>query len=333
MGNVKFGIEIPTFAGGGGTHRDVPLYERIDWKTTKNTAILAEKLGYESIWMADHFILGNNGEMFEIWTAMSALAAITDRVELGSLVMCTLHRQPSVLAKMAATLDHMSNGRLILGVGAGWNEPELTAYGLSFPAAGERIARMKEGIKVMKAMWTEDKPTYRGKYYSINEAVCRPKPAQHGGPPIIVGAVGPQMLKAAVEVGDGWNLCDDPTVDLYKGKLAIINEWCEKLSKPSESFMKTWDGHVVIGRNQADFNEKMDKLRRLRIPGDLYTLKSQVIPNEMLQNCISGTPDECIKKIKQFTALGVSHFSLWFLDYPSLESMTLFAEQVLPEFS
>lgn len=185
----------------------------------------------------------------------------------------------------------------------------------------------------MKAMWSEDKPTYRGNYYSINGAICRPKPAQHGGPPIIVGAVGPQMLKAAVEVGDGWNLCDDPTVDLYRGKLTIINDWCKKLGKPPESFMKTWDGHIVIGRNQEDFNEKMNKLKKLRIPGDLYTLKSQVIPSEMLQNCISGTPDECIKKIKQFTTLGVSHFSLWFLDYPSFESMTLFAEHVLPEFS
>ena len=333
MSNVRFGVEIPTFAGGAGTHRDVPLYERLDWKTAKSTALLADRLGYDSIWMADHFILGRDGEMFEIWTAMSALASLTEHVKLGSLVMCTLHRQPSVLAKMTATLDHISNGRVILGVGAGWNEPELTAYGVGFPTAAERITRMKEGINIMKAMWTKDKPVFKGKYYSIDGATCNPKPAQEGGPPIIVGAVGPRMLKAAVEVGDGWNLCDDPTLELYKEKLAVINEWCNKLRKNSASFLKTWDGHVVIAKNQREFDEKMDKLKKQRIPGDLYTLKSQVVPSEMLRNCISGTPDECIRKIKQFTALGVSHFSLWFLDYPSYDGISVFADQVLPEFA
>lgn len=304
MRKVKFGVEIPTFAGGGGAHRDVPLYEQTDWKTAKDTVLLAENLGYDSIWMADHFILGRGGEIFEIWTAMSAFAALTERVELVTLVMCTLHREPSVLGKMAATLDHISNGRVILGVGAGWNEPEIKAYGIRFPPPAERMARMKEGIKVMKAMWTEDRPVYNGKYYSIDGAICRPKPARPEGPPVIVGAVGPYMLKAAVEVGDGWNLCDDPTVDLYKCKLSIVNEWCKKLGKNPESFTKTWDGHVVIGNNEREFDEKMVMLKKVKIPGDLYTLNSQVIPGEMLQNCISGTPDGCIKKDKRVHGIG-----------------------------
>ena len=332
MSKVKFGVEVPTFAGGGGTHRDVPLYQQIDWKTAKETALLSERLGYDSIWMADHFISGRGGEMFEIWTAMSALAALTEHVQLGTLVMCTLHRHPSVLGKMAATLDHISNGRLILGVGAGWNEPEINAYGIRFPPPAERMARMKEGIKIMKTMWNEEKPVFKGKYYSIEDAICRPKPAQPGGPPIIVGAVGPRMLRTAVEVGDGWNLCDDPTVDLYKAKLVIIDEWCRKLDKNPKSFAKTWDGHVVIGKNQREFDEKMGMLKKLEIPGDLYTLTSRVIPGEMLQNCISGTPDGCIDKIREFMALGVSHFSLWFLEYPSFDGIRLFAEQVLPAF-
>ena len=330
MSKVKFGVEVPTFAGGGGTHRDVPLYQQIDWKTAKETALLSEKLGYDSIWMADHFILGRGGEMFEIWTAMSALAAVTEHVQLGTLVMCTLHRQPSVLGKMAATLDHISNGRLILGVGAGWNEPEINAYGIRYPPPVERVARMKEGIRVMKAMWTEEKPVYKGKYYSIDGATCRPKPAQQGGPPVIVGAVGPHMLKAAVQVGDGWNLADDPTVTVYKEKVTIINDWCKKLGRTPESFMKTWDGHVVIGKNDRDLNEKMTMFKTLKISGE--ALIGQLIPGEMLQNCISGTPDSCIRKIREFMGLGVSHFSLWFLDYPSFESIKLFAEEVLPAF-
>jgi alkanesulfonate monooxygenase SsuD/methylene tetrahydromethanopterin reductase-like flavin-dependent oxidoreductase (luciferase family) len=332
MGNVKFGVEIPTYAGAGGAPmgRDAPLYEHIDWKTAKDTVLLAEKLGYDSIWMADHFILGRDGEIFEIWTSLSAFAALTQRIELGSLVMCNLHRQPSVLGKMAATLDHISNGRVILGMGAGWNEPELNAYGISFPSPAERIARMKEGIKIMKAMWTEKNPVYRGKYYSIDGAVCGPKPVQVGGPPVIVGAVRPYMLKAAVEVGDGWNLGDDPTPEVYREKVAIVNEWCKKLGKNYESFTKTWDGHVVIGKNERELEEKMVILRKLKLSGE--TLTGPLAPDELLQNCISGTPDGCIEKIKQFVELGVSHFSLWFLDYPSFGGIRLFAKQVLPEF-
>lgn len=330
MVRIKFGVEVPTFAGGGGTHRDVPLYEQLDWKTARETALLAERLGYDSIWMADHFILGRYGEMFEIWTLMSAFAELTKRVAIGALVMCNLHRHPSVLAKMAATLDVVSNGRLILGLGAGWNEGELKAYGIPFPPPAERISRMKEGIGIMRAMWTEDKPAFKGKYYSIDGATCRPKPVQPGGPPVIVGAVGPRMLKAVAELGNGWNLADDPTFDVYKEKLKILNDWCKRLGRDPNSVVRTWDGHVIIGNNERELEEKVNTLKKQRIAGE--ALIGQLIPGDMLENCISGTPDRCIEKIKGFATLGVSHFSLWFLDYPHLDGIKLFSEQVLPEF-
>ena len=333
MHDVRFGVQIPTWAGAGGalSGRDAPLYEQIDWKITKNNAVLAEKLEYDSIWMADHFTFGRNNEMLEIWTALSALSSLTDRVQLGCLVMCILHREPSVLAKMAATLDHISNGRLILGMGTGWFEPEIRAYGLRFPSPGERISRLKEGVKIMKSMWTDDKPSFKGKYYSIENAVCRPMPIQPGGPPVIIGALGPQMLRAVVEVGDGWNMSDDPSVDLYKNKLAIINDWCVKLGKSPSSFLKTWDGHVVIGKNEKEFEGKIEKLRKADLSGP-DALVGPFEGAKMLENCISGTPDQCIKKIKSLVALGISHFSLYFLDYPSSDGLRVFAEEVLPEF-
>jgi len=330
MSKVKFGVEIPTFAGGSGAHRDVPVYERISYETAKETALLAEKAGYDSIWMADHFVLGRYGEMFEIWTLMSAFAALTERVELGTLVMCNLHRYPSVLAKMAATLDIASNGRLILGVGAGWNESELKSYGIPFPPPGERVARMKEGIKIMKAMWRDDKPTYKGKYYQIDDATCLPRPIKHGGPPVIVGAVGPRMLKAVAEVGDGWNLGDDPTIDVYKEKLAVVNQACSELGRDPNSVMKTWDGHVIIGKNQREFEELATSLKKHKATDKIGT--TQLIPSNIFEDCIAGTPDACIEKIKRFAAIGVSHFSLWFLDYPHFEGIKLFAEQVIPAF-
>ncbi|MGA3406771.1 MAG: LLM class flavin-dependent oxidoreductase [Candidatus Bathyarchaeia archaeon] len=331
MTKVKFGVEVPTFAGGAGSHRDAPLYERVNWAVARETALLAESLGYDSVWMADHFVLGRDEEMFEIWTAMTAIAALTKRVELGTLVMCILHRPPSILGKMAATLDHISNGRLLLGVGAGWNEAEIKSYGLSFPAPAERVARLREGIQVMRAMWTQDKPVYKGKYYSIDGATCRPRPVQPDGPPIIIGAIRPLMLKAVAELGDGWNLADDPTVDTFKEKLTTLNDWCKKVGRNPNTIVKTWDGHIIIANTKKHLEEKMSKLKNLKISGG--ALIGQLIPGEMLENCIYGTPDECIEKIKRFVALGVSHFSFFFLDYPSYEGIKLFAEQVLPEFN
>jgi len=330
MGKIKFGVEIPTFAGGGGAHRDAPLYERIDYKTAKETALLAERTGYDSIWMADHFVLGRYGEIFEIWTLLSALAALTERVELGALVMCNLHRYPSVLAKMAATLDSVSNGRLTLGVGAGWNESELRSYGIAFPPPGERVARMKEGIKIMKAMWRDDKPTFKGKYYEIDNATCLPRPVQPGGPPVIVGAVGPRMLRAVAEVGDGWNLGDDPTIDVYKDKLGVISQACKELKRDPDSVIKTWDGHVIIAKNQQKFEELADSLKKHKATDKIGT--TQLIPSNIFEDCIAGSPDTCIEKIKKFAAIGVSHFSLWFLDYPNFDGIRLFAEQVIPAF-
>jgi len=332
MNHVKFGVQTPTWAGAGGapSGRDAPLYERVDWKITKDAAILAEKLDYDSVWMADHFTFGRDNEMLEIWTTMSAIAALTQRVQLGCLVMCILHREPSVLAKMAATLDYISNGRLVLGMGAGWHEPEIRAYGLKFPPAGERVERTREGIRIMKAMWTENEPTLKGKYYSIERAICRPRPAQPGGPPVIVGALSPRMLKTAAEVGDGWNMSDDPSVELYKQKLVIINDWCKKFGKDPRTFLNTWDGHVVIGKNQKEFEEKMSILRKTNLSGD--ALIGPFEGGQMLQNCISGTADKCIEKLKRLTEIGISHFSLYFLDYPSFDGITTFAEQVIPAF-
>ncbi len=132
---IKFGFEVPTFAGGGGIHRDTPLYEKIDWTKTKELVQSVEALGYDNIWMPDHLLLGRDGEIFEIWTLLGAFATLTSKIGLGTLCMANTFRYPSLLAKMAATLDHISGGRVLLGMGTGWNEVEHGAYGIPLPVA------------------------------------------------------------------------------------------------------------------------------------------------------------------------------------------------------
>lgn len=329
---IKFGLEVPTFAGGGGVHRDTPLYEKIEWSKTKELVLKAEALGYDNVWMPDHLQLGRDGAIFEIWTLMGAFATMTNNIDLGTLCMANTFRYPSIIAKMAATLDCISDGRVLLGLGTGWNPVEHSAYGIPLPRAGERIDRLREAIILMKRMWTDSGSgaSFNGKYYNIERAICRPSPVQDGGPPVIVGAVHSRALKAAAELGDGWNIGDDPTPELYKSKLDEVYSYRDRSGKSRESFLKTIDMHVVIGKNESDYQEKLSLLRKQVVRDEIGSL--QLVPGDILENCISGTPETCIAKLKQFTSLGVTQFMLWFLDIPSSNGLEIFANEVIPAF-
>src|SRR5437763_6445994 len=195
----------------------------------RRVAGLAEELGFESVWLCDHFLtLAPNAyaqdagigrglpgardggarsmPLLECWTTLSALARDTRRLRLGTSVLCNSYRLPSVLAKMAATLDVISDGRLDLGLGAGWFEQEYRAYGIPFPRTGERIAQLDEGVEVIKRMWTEAQPTFVGKHYAIDGAVCDPPPVQKPHPPIWIGGEGDKVHRIAARAADGVNV-------------------------------------------------------------------------------------------------------------------------------
>src|SRR5437879_13115085 len=159
---VKFGLTLPQFGA--------------SWSEVKEIASLADEVGWDSVWVADHFLGVGSDDPLEAWTQMSAVAAITRRVELGFLVLCNNYRPPALLAKMAATFDQIADGRLILGYGAGWFVMEYEAYGYEFPPVRTRLAQLEEGLQVLKAMWTEEQPTFHGRYDHIDNARCLPRP-------------------------------------------------------------------------------------------------------------------------------------------------------------
>ena len=193
---VSFGILMPQ--------------ESTTWEDLVATWKEAERLGFESAWLFDHFIPPSgdkDGSVFEGWTTLAALATQTEKIRIGILVTGNTYRNPAILAKMATTVDHVSGGRLEFGIGAAWEEHEHRAYGIPFYTARERAKRLGEALEVITRLWTEEKPSFRGQYYTLHEAEFEPKPVQKPHPPIVVGGQGKKWIMPLVgRYADEWNV-------------------------------------------------------------------------------------------------------------------------------
>lgn len=324
---------MPTFAGAYGAYFVVPRWTRIDFSALMNSALLCESLGFDSVWLCDHLISGVANEIFECWTTLSALAAVTKRVRLGTLVLCNTFRYPAIVAKMAATLDIISGGRLDFGYGAGYTRENLQ-YGLPVvESAAQRIRMMEEGLEVIRRMWTMEKPSYRGAYYEIKEAVCEPKPIQKPHPPIWIGGGGEKLLlRAVARYGDGWNWLG--SLATMGWKMDALRKHCEQIGRRYEDIAKSWDTQLLIGRTE---DELKGKLRRIEAVNPGYRLEGWGEPGDGIEAFKSGnlygTPEEVAARIWQYVDIGVSLLTIWFLDYPSTDDIELFAEKVMPSFS
>jgi alkanesulfonate monooxygenase SsuD/methylene tetrahydromethanopterin reductase-like flavin-dependent oxidoreductase (luciferase family) len=177
---------------------------------------IADEAGFDHIWGFDHLIaLGSDpaAPIFDGWTALGAMAAITKRARMGLNVTGNLYRHPGLLAKIAVTVDHLSNGRLEFGIGTGWNEPEFTQFALPFPSAGDRVTMLDESLKTMKLLWSEPRSTYKGRFYELKDAIAEPKPIQRPHPPIWIGSKGDRMLRLTARHADVWHSNAGPFLD------------------------------------------------------------------------------------------------------------------------
>jgi F420-dependent oxidoreductase-like protein len=208
-----------------------------------------EALGFDSAWIFDHF-MGSNSEApdhtyLEAWTALAGLAMVTSRVSLGILVSGNTYRSPALVAKQAVTIDHISNGRVIIGLGAGWHVPEHQAYGFTLPPPGERVSRFAEAMQVIKSLTTQERSTFNGRYYQLEDAPFEPRPVRPGGIPIVVGTSGDRMLKIVARYADRWNMVGTPEQIKEKGKLML--EACAAIGRdPGEIVWSAaaWPGRV-----------------------------------------------------------------------------------------
>jgi F420-dependent oxidoreductase-like protein len=252
----------------------------------------AEDLGYDSAWLFDHFTPisgGDIGPCLEGWTTLAALAAQTSRLRLGLLVTSVIYRNPGLLAKIGATVDHVSRGRLEMGMGAGWFERETLAYGLDFPGVGERLARLDEGIQVLRALWTQETTSFAGRHYALVDARCDPKPLQRPMPPIWIGGQGERVtLRIVAERADGWD-ADMLPLDVYDRKLAALAGHCERAGRdPGDvrrmiHFAGAIDPDETVARRKAEllgarWGTTVEDLRHTVLLGSPAQAAEQLLP-------------------------------------------------------
>jgi alkanesulfonate monooxygenase SsuD/methylene tetrahydromethanopterin reductase-like flavin-dependent oxidoreductase (luciferase family) len=316
LDKLKFGVFLPFYA-----------FQTEDYvkhfSLVRNVALECERLGYHAIWLDDHLMYGDSPIM-ECWTTLSALSSATSKIRLGTMVSCNAHRNPALLAKMAATFDVLSNGRLEFGIGAGAQETEHAAYGIGFPKHCLRIERLVEALQVIKRLWTEKRANYRGKHYSLKEAVCEPKPLQKPHPPITVGGHSDLILQeVTAPYADRFDLGFLP-LEAYEAKLETLENKCKAVGRDFLEIEKScWPGgQVIIAQNWEDLHKKISQ--QLPWNGNFESFK---------KNNLSGTPDECIEKLKSYAELGVSYFMLFFADLPRIDGLKLFAEEVIRKMS
>jgi len=336
--DVTLEYNVPVFAGAPDAgddepvHRDTPDYEALDWERTRQGIELADELGFDAAWAPDHFDLGREHAEYECWTLLSTIAATTE-MNVGSLVLCNDYRNPALVAKMAATLDVLSEGRLELGLGAGWRESEYDAYGWEYRDGFERLMRLDEGIRLIREMWTSDEPSFEGERYEIDGAYCEPGPVQEPHPPILVGGTGEEVtLKLVARRADAWNTDvfngDVPTLE---HKIGVIEDHCETVGRDPAEIEYSWDGHVICTRDE----EKRERLLDLMTPiqfEDEYTDQPDITTENADEYFMIGEPEEVAAAIERRIETGVTKFMFWFVDFPDTGGMELFADEVMPEF-
>jgi F420-dependent oxidoreductase-like protein len=292
------------------------------WQTAVDTARLIEDLGYDSLWVYDHFHnvpRPAHEAVFECWTTIAALSQVTSRVRLGQMVGCNSYRQPSVLAKMTASIDVMSGGRLDWGIGAGWYENEYRGYGFEFPAPKVRIGMLRESVEIVRSMWTEPETSYEGTYYTLTRANCDPKPVQQPHPPIWIGGGGEQLtLRVVARLADVANFGGKPNEWAHKAE--VLKGHCKDVGRDYDEIRKTISGEMLVRETEAE----IDALGSKSLWGE--PLESWKAGN------LVGTPDQVAEKLQAYVDLGCTGFVPWCADYPDTTSLRLFAEKVMPSF-
>ena len=253
MGVTRFGLQIPSFTYPGVEARD--LFDRV-----AGIAGTAEESGFDSVWVMDHFyqIAGvgpRTDPMLEAYTLLGALAAQTHTVSLGTMVTGVTYRNPALLAKEVTTLDVVSQGRAVLGIGGAWNEEEHLGYGFDFPPVGERLSRLEEALQICRAMFTEEAPTFTGRYYRIHEALNLPRPIRPEGIPILVGGGGERRtLKLVAQYADACNLFGD--LATIRHKLEVLDRHCDAVGRDPATITKTRLGSLVIAGTATEAEAK-----------------------------------------------------------------------------
>ncbi len=304
------------------------------WSTMLGVAHAAERFGFESVWVFDHFHTvpeATQEPTYEAWSVMAALAAATDTVRLGQMCTCNGYRSPAYLAKVAASIDQISGGRVEMGIGGGWYEAEYLAYGYPFPRPSVRLGELDEAVQIMQKMWTEPEASFSGKHYTIDGAICQPKPAQ-GSIPMWVAGGGEQLtLRTAAKYADYTNFSSVP--ETFKHKSDVLAKHCADVGTDFDAIVRSANFGVVIAETESGVEAQMDmlgeKYGRVLDDGRKAIERYFVGPHA----CV-GTPEQIVEKIAAVAELGMTYAITYFPDMAyTQDSMELFATQVMPHIA
>ena len=269
----------------------------------------ADRAGFDIAYVFDHFIpifSDENGPCMECFTTLTALACATENIRVSTLVVGNSYRHPAVLANICATLDVISRGRFELGIGAGWWEREYRAYGIEFPPIGRRIRMMEEAVRVVRLLGTEPAPSFKGRYYTLDDARMEPKPVQKPCFPIFIGGRGEQLtLRAVARVGDGWNIIGT-NLEEFERMLGVLLEHCER-----------------EGRDPAGIRKSV----AMRFSG-----MRPLPPGTPAGGAITGSIDQMTDQVGRLVEAGADEITLSMRAPYDLEGLTRFAQEVAPSF-
>jgi F420-dependent oxidoreductase-like protein len=294
------------------------------WRDLCEAWKLIDSLDYDTAWVFDHFfpILSDpSGPCLEGWVMLAALAERTSRVRVGVLVTGNTYRNPAVLAKMGATLDHTSAGRLIMGLGAGWFEAEHAAYGIPFYTVAERIHRLDEAAAIIRRLWTESQTTFEGRYYTLKDAWCEPKPVQKPRPPLMIGGAGEKLtLRVVAKHADLWNTFG--SVEVFRRKLQILRDHCREIGRDPAQIEISWAG-VSLVTESSSVRESA-----IRQVADAFRQP----PDEIEPGLLIGSVTQIRDRIDRYIDAGVTHFITLASAPFDLNSVRRFSEEIIPHY-
>ena len=333
---MRIGLAIP--------HYDTSYQgEQASWEAIVKVARTAEASGFDSLWVSDHFFLdwGKYGGpdrrqgSFECWTLMSALAAATTSVRIGSLALCNDFRNPALLAKMAASLDLLSGGRLELGLGAGWYEPEYEAAGIEFDPPGKRIARLGEAGEIIRRLLGGNEVTFEGRHYVLDGAICKPQPSG-GRPAVWFGGKGDYLIKTAVRHADGWNFSWLGELDTYRGRMAEAEKACGEEGRDFSTLRRSVGAYVMTGRDGSDALRRFERLAERTPRGVLQASngRAAVSWEGFKRSNVAGSVAEVIDRLGEIKDLGVEEVIMTLGTLPfqlgDLEDVELVGQEIAP---
>ncbi|MCC7367153.1 MAG: LLM class flavin-dependent oxidoreductase [Chloroflexi bacterium] len=310
---LRFGWRLPMWDPAGAP--------AVSWLPAVRGNLSALRGKYDSVWLSDHFVPGTpwmppEPDTLECWTATAHFSAVFPEYQYGQIVLGNNYRHPSLLAKAASTLQVLTGGKLILGIGAGWMESEYRMYGYEMPRPAIRIQQLDEACQILRRMWTESPASFEGRHYTIDQAFANPLP--HPVPPILIGGSGEQLtLRVVAKHADWWETGSQP-ISEYRRKSGVLAQHCEAVGRDPSSILHVWQCQVVsIADREAD-------ARAIAERSLLYHHSTE-------ETRLVGTPEQVYAKLEERLDAGVRHFILRFMDFPQTDQALRFAAEIAPK--